>query len=307
MNNLVYKVKNKLFKISKEARKIGRPSYEELIKYESFQREDDSQFILSFGAGRSGQNWFTKIFNSHPNWIGTCERFADIEAFYRYITYYDLPIDKNSIHKLFVLALKRDTANYKNSLIASPYLSFGIDELNKILDPDYLFFHIRDPIKSVESMYAKGWYKGEYMNKSGGLPTVDIKNDIKKSFSRVIPIGEFAEEWMKLTRIGKITWFWATINKRIYDSFEKIQGKEKLYLRLEDIDQNFEVYKRLADKFDFDEVMNKKNFFDVLNKAPNKGINKKYTYSEWSDQEKREFEDILNRFFNIYDDIRTNI
>ena len=110
MNNFFYKIKNKLFDFSNEAKKIKRPNYNELIKYQNFQRKDNNILALSFGAGRSGQNWFSKIFNSHPNWVGTCERFADYEAFYRYICFYNLPISKNGFFNLIELATKRDMA-----------------------------------------------------------------------------------------------------------------------------------------------------------------------------------------------------
>ena len=48
MNNLIYIIKNKLFKISKEANKIKRPSYVELIKYQDFNRTDDNKLALGF-------------------------------------------------------------------------------------------------------------------------------------------------------------------------------------------------------------------------------------------------------------------
>ena len=158
MNNLIYIIKNKLFKISKEANKIKRPSYVELIKYQDFNRTDDNKLALGFSAGRSGSNWFSKLFNSHPNWIGTCERFADYEAFYRYVSYYNLPINKDNFFKLIELSSKRDMSKYQNSFISSSYLSFGVHELTKQLDPDYIFFNIRDPKKCVESLFKKGWY-----------------------------------------------------------------------------------------------------------------------------------------------------
>ena len=110
MNTLIYKIKNKLFRFSKEASKLKRPTYDELMKYKSFNRSSNNKFILSFCAGRCGQNWFSKIFNSHSNWIGTSERFADFEAFYRYISYYNLPIEKEGVFQLLELATNRDLA-----------------------------------------------------------------------------------------------------------------------------------------------------------------------------------------------------
>lgn len=306
MKTLIYKIKNKLFRFSKEATKLSRPLYKELIKYKNFQRVMDNKFALSFGAGRCGQNWFAKIFNSHSNWVGTCERFTDYEAFYRYISYYSLPIDKEGVFKLFELASNRDMAKYQNTFIASPYLSFGVNELYKRLSPNYLFFNIRNPIKSVESFYRKGWYLNSD-NFTINSPSIDISNNLKRTFSRIVPHGEFFKEWIELTRIGKIAWYWATINKAIYDDFNKIKNINKFYIRLEDVDQNYEIYEKLFNKFNFKNKMTKKQFYGVINKAPNKGPNDKYNYKDWNNLEKKEFENIIKRIFPHYDNIKTNI
>ena len=307
MKPLIYKIRNRLFRFSKEALKIKKPSYQELIKYKSFSRSSDNKFILSFGAGRCGQNWFAKIFNSHSDWIGTCERFSEFEAFYRFITYYDLPIDKDSIFKLFILASNRDLAKYNNTLIGSPYFSFGVGELFQKLNPNFLFFHIRSPIKSVESFYRKGWYlnSNDFVNNKG--PIIDQSNNLTRSFSRIVPNDEYLNEWVELTRIGKITWFWATINKVILDEFNKIKDIDKFIFKLEDIDQNYNFYLRLHSKFNFQNKMSEKQFYNIIYKAPNKGPTDKYKYKDWSSLEKKEFEIIIERIFPHYEDIQTNI
>ena len=63
MQNLIYKIKNRLFRLSKEEKKTKRPSYNELIKYEILKNKN-SKLALSFGLVEV-QTWFTKIFNSH--------------------------------------------------------------------------------------------------------------------------------------------------------------------------------------------------------------------------------------------------
>jgi len=260
MNNFAYKVKNRLFRFSKEAKKLRRPSYEELMKYQSFQRKDNNNLALSFGSGKSGQNWFSKIFNSHPNWVGTCERFADYEAFYRYVCYYDLPIDKNEFFELIQLSSKRDMAEYQNSFISSPYLSFGVKELTDKIKPNYIFFNIRNPIQTVESLYNQGWYQYFDNKKKIKSPLIDISDSQYRSFSRIIPKNEFLEEWLSLSRIGKISWFWSTINLAIYDDFNKIQNVDKYYVKLEDVNQNYDLYEKLSERFNFKNIMKKKNF-----------------------------------------------
>ena len=307
MNNFFYKIKNRLFNFSNEAKKLRRPTYSELIKYQNFQRKDNNVLSLSFGSGRSGQNWFSKIFNSHPNWVGTCERFADYEAFYRYICYYNLPISKNGFIDLIELSSKRDIAKYQNSFISSPYFSFGIEELTNRLKPNSIFFNIRNPIKTVESLYNKGWYQNLNNQKEINSPLIDITDSQYRSFSRIIPKGEYLKEWLSLSRIGKITWFWSTVNKTIYDKFNNIQNIDKYYVKLEDVNQNYDIYEKLSKKFNFKNKMTESQFYKVLNKAPNNDTNLNHVYKNWNNVEKKEFENIINSIFPHFDNISTNI
>ncbi len=309
MNTFVYKIKNKLFRFSKEAKKIIRPSYEELLKYKTYTKGVNNKFILSFGSGRCGQNWFAKIFNSHPNWIGTCERFSNFEAFYRYISFYNLNIDKENFFKLLQLACNRDLAKHQNTLIASPYFAFGVEDLCQKLDPDYLIFNLRNPIKSVESFFIKGWYLDFEMklNKNKKSPLINVSDNLTRAFSRIVPSEEFYDEWLTLSRVGKITWFWATTNRFIFDSLKKIENIDKFFLKLEDIDQNYSFYENISNKFSFENKMSKKEFYNVINKAPNKGLLNKYEYNSWTDKEKKEYHRMIEKIFPYYDDIKTNI
>ena len=309
MENFIYKLKNKIFRFSKEADKIKRPSYNELLNYKLFKKQANNKFVISFGSGRCGQNWFAKIFNSHTNWIGTCERFSDFEALYRYISFYNLPIDRENFFQLIQLACNRDLAKYQNTLIASPYFAYGVEELSKKLNPDYLIFNIRDPLKSVEFFFSKGWYLDfeDRLNKNIEVPYLSISNNLTRSFSRVVPKEDYFNEWLNLTRIGKITWFWANTNKLIFEGFNNIEKVNKLVLKLEDIDQNYKFYEKLSYKFYFENKMTKNKFYNVINKAPNRNIFDKYEYKDWSFVEKKEFNNIIENLFPFYDNIKTNI
>ena len=306
MNDLIYKTMNKIFRLSNESKKLLKPSFNELLKFKDFKKSNYNKFAISFSSGRSGQNWFTKIFNSHSNWVGTCERFADYEAFFRYICYYNLPINKDPFFKLINLSAKRDMCNYQNTLISSPYFSFGLKDLLNNLDVDYIFFNIRNPINTVEDLFQKGWYENiDFVDLKS--PTIDHTNDLYHSFSRILPKCEYKYIWKKLTRIGKITWFWSITNHDLYSNFSKIKKIEKFYIKLEDIDQNFEMYEKLSDKFNFTNKMSKKKFLNVIYKAGNKGEKISYKFKEWSKKEKKEFEEIREKFFYDYHKIKTNI
>ena len=307
MNNLIYILRNILFRFSKEGAKLKRPTYKDLVRYQNFQRNENNKLALSFAAGRSGQNWFSKIFNSHSNWIGSCERVADFEAFYRFATDYDSPIFKEGFFKLIELSSKRDMSLYQNSFISSPYLSFGVNELINQLKPNYIFFNLRNPIQTIESLHKKGWYINFDNLHRIKSPLIDFSQSQYRSFSRIVPKGEYLDKWSSLTRIGKITWFWSTINKAIFDDFNKIKNIDKFYIKLEDVHQNYITYEKLANRFNFQNKMSKNKFYGVINKAPNKGSNKKYFYKDWNNLEKKEFDIIINEIFPYYDKIKTNL
>jgi hypothetical protein len=306
MNFSIYKTKNLIYKFSKESLKHKRPTYNELIKYQNFKKKKFNKLAISFGAGRSGQSWFSKIFNSHPNWIGSNERFADYEAFYRYVSFYKLPVNKDNFFRLMDLSSKKDMAEYQNSFIATPYLSFGVKEITKVLKPDYIFFNLRNPINTIESLHKKGWYLN-YEKKKINSPLIDISDSQYRSFSRIIPKEKFLKEWLLLTRIGKITWFWASINRAIYDDFNKIQRCKKFFIKLEDVNQNYDIYEKLSKRFSFKNKLTKKKFYGIINKAGNMGDYNDYRYKNWSKLEKKESKNIIEKIFPFYDVIKTNI
>ena len=97
------------------------------------------------------------------------------------------------------------------------------------------------------------------------------------------------------------------INKSIYNDFNNIENVDKFFVKLEDVNQNYNIYEKLYARFKFENKLTKKQFYDVINKAPNKGPKDNYIYKDWNDLEKKEFENIINKFFPFYDEIKTNI
>ena len=97
------------------------------------------------------------------------------------------------------------------------------------------------------------------------------------------------------------------INKTIYNDFNNVENVNKFFVRLEDVNQNYNIYEKLHIRFEFENKLTKKQFYDVINKAPNKGHTDKYRYKNWNKLEKKEFENIINEIFPHYDEIKTNI
>ena len=57
----------------------------------------------------------------------------------------------------------------------------------------------------------------------------------------------------------------------------------------------------------FKDYLSKNKFYNVINKAPNKDLSKKYKYKNWTTKEKNEFRDIIEKIFPHYDNIKTNL
>jgi hypothetical protein len=53
--------------------------------------------------------------------------------------------------------------------------------------------------------------------------------------------------------------------------------------------------------------MTKNKFYNVINNAPNRELEKKYEYINWSNKEKKEFEYIIKEIFPKYNEIITNL
>lgn len=268
---------------------------------------ENKQLILSFAAGRSGQRWTNKIFTSHQNCNGACERFPDFEAYYRFVTWNKLPIDLSGFYDLLEKASDYDWQNADISIHSSPYFAFGIEELTKKLKPDYLFFHLRKPEDVINSNYLKGWYAGDFLHlekdKVLGIQPLNLTY-LHRNLGRIYPKDDFWDEWTQLTQIGKISWYYTTLNTYLYEKFKKLTNTKQWFFKLSDIDQNYDYYRFLAQKFELSPLLSKKEYLLLKGKMKNKGA-KRRNISDWTSQEKKEYERFVDPFMDIYNEIKT--
>ena len=82
---------------------------------------------------------------------------------------------------------------------------------------------------------------------------------------------------------------------------------DKFFVKLEDVNQNYNAYEKLSQKFNFENKLTESEFYKVLNKAPNNDTKLSHVYKNWNNVEKKEFENIINSTFPHYDKISTNI
>lgn len=281
-------------------------SHEEIDRIYNDIDRNKKKLVLGVTSGRSGMKWVFEIFRKHKNAEGGCERNAEAEAFYRYIKFHNLKIDTEGIFDITKREILKDWLVADISITVSPYFSHSAYYVYKKLNADRIIWGITDPKFTVTSFFNKNWYKNDIsyndLNKVPGYQP-DLKERWSHFLGRLIPSGSFYNEWKSLTRIGKISWFLNMINKEIFSNILKIPKDKVWIFRLEEADQNYEYYIKMAKEFELKPLLSKKVFLSIKKIATKKGEN---DIIEWSAKEKEEFYNYTKDYREIYDKVKSN-
>ena len=267
------------------------------------------RLVFLVSAGRSGMRWLTHILVAHRNCSGGCERTMESEAFYRFVTWYRLPIDLEGVHRMLERSIWWDWGRAEVSVVASPQLSFGLDELIPRYKPDHVIFQLRDPREWVSAMEAKGFYAGlpertDSAKVPGPQPLLERR--FHHNFSRIMPRDDFFDEWLAMTQVGRLAWFWATANCLISTALAATNPKQLWHMKLHDIDQNYEYYRGLADRLALEPHIAQRRFLRMKGQFErvDSGVSQR-SWREWSASEHHEFDRMVEPFMATYDSIVT--
>ncbi|MBP6854618.1 MAG: hypothetical protein KBD26_00905 [Candidatus Pacebacteria bacterium] len=267
------------------------------------------KLILGTLAARSGTRVFGDIINAHKNATGITERYFEAESMYRYIKYNKLPIDTSGIITLIKKGIVDDWKRGDIAFVNSPFFSHGIKELHDVLKPSHILFAINNPEFTVQSIYNKGFFSQKYIRTDNNLalgfqPSFPQKWYWLYLFARLVPNGDFYNEWSSLTRIGKISWWGSMVNREIWDQLKDVPKEKVIIFDLDEaIKDYYPYYTKIATKIGLSPLLSEK----VLQKIRNKGIksahNEKHT---WSEKEKEEFIRYSKDWFDLYKELRSN-
>lgn len=284
------------------------PLYAELARTPELSPAETAskKTILGYGTGRCGMNWFHRILTAHSNARGGCERFSDFEVFYRYFAYHNLPVDMSGFHALLRRLRNYDWSHADISVIYSPYFDFDMAGLAAALDPSAIIFHIRKPEDAINSMWVKGWYAGDFTcadtTKVPGPQPLQLPS-YHHNFGRIMPSGPYFREWSRLTRIGRISWFYVEANTHMLAQHATFNDKAWT-VRLADVDQNYEYYLHMAQTLGFAPLLTEDTFLKLKGTTTNAAKTRRST-SDWSAAELADFESIVGPFYDTYDNLST--
>lgn len=268
------------------------------------------RLVLGTLAARSGTRVFGDIINAHKNATGITERYFEAESMYRYIKYNKLPIDTAGIITLIKKGIVDDWKKGDIAFVNSPFFSHGIKELYEILRPSHVLFAINNPEFTVQSIYNKGFFSQKYIRRNNDLaigfqPAFPQKWYWLYLFARLVPNGDFYEEWMKLTRIGKIAWWGSMVNREIWSQLKDVPREKIIIFDLDEaIKDYYSYYVKIAKKIGLDPLLDEKRLQKIRSKGIKSAHNQKHI---WSDLEKSEFDKYSKDWFDLYKEIRSGI
>lgn len=245
--------------------------------------------IFIVGTGRSGTHFMNAIMTADPGVMSfhtdTLAK-ADSDSFLRYCVWNDLPVDMEPMrqfrYKLMKMAEEKGQAYFESNA----YLSMVVDKLVEWYDAKVLLL-IRQPENVVNSHYVKGWYT-EYPARSDAnlLPGFPPEMKTNHFFGRIMPNGDEFASWDKLTRIGKIGWWWNTLNTYVKTAFDELPKENCRVVKLDDFDYN--EYSNLHDYLGGRQKLTETEYEKIRTSRPGKGRGKR-DVSDWSTQELQEF------------------
>jgi hypothetical protein len=109
---------------------------------------------------------------------------------------------------------------------------------------------------------------------------------IEHFFGRIVPNHAEYERWVRLTRIGKLAWFWSTLHTRVLAQFAQLPNGVSTVLRLEDLD--YERYVALAVFAGVNPMLSRDRFAKVVGGRPG-SLWRRRSIGDWSRLELEEF------------------
>lgn len=242
--------------------------------------------VFVVGCPRSGTHLLAELFRNVPQCVSRhCEDIdkATGDSFLGYSKWYDLPVNTKPL-VAFRRQLIEACAPEKVYVEANCYLSLFTRELHDAFGCRIVFL-VREPADVVNSLYEKGWYEDPVF----AAPSFDYNVLLPNhAFGRLMPPGpdEF-ERWKRLSRIGRIAWFYNAMNLKILAELRSLPRKCWSLLRVDQCDYAgfVNLQKQLADT----PVISEATFEAVARRRPGRASRHR-TQSDWTARELREFE-----------------
>ena len=250
-------------------------------------RSTEGRVSFAIGTGRCGTKFLYSVIAREPGISSVHERNPLNEAFHRYCQWYRLPVDDEGFLNTKELEIQQDLKDHNFSFEASAHLSLSVRELYSRFGAKFILL-VRSPERVVNSYIRKEWYDNPivYANSKLALGYQQSKG-FQHFLGRIVPMREKFLQWNEMSRVGKLAWFWNTINDNVLKQFEDIP---KTHWRVEKIEElSYDRYLEITQFLGFQATVKRQKFDEIKRSRPNIQYNVP-TVAAWNASEIIEFE-----------------
>jgi hypothetical protein len=240
---------------------------------------------FAVGTGRCGTHFLAEILKHEPEVAAAHEREPLLETFHRYAKWNNLPIDDEGFLQAMETRIRRDLVRHTFSFESSCHLSLSLRELDERFQAKFILL-VRHPRDVVRSHLGKGWYDTPVVQKRPELaPGYQEHERFHHFLGRIVPRGAELEEWNRRTRVGKLAWFWATLNQAVIDQAASLPSERWRLVKLEEFD--YPAYEEFARFLGFAPQLTARRFDQIRRARPGirKPVERAWTEEEWSEFE----------------------
>jgi hypothetical protein len=245
--------------------------------------------IFAVGTGRSGTHFFYTLMSKDPNFLSSHLDSLNVsiaDSFIQYSSWYSLNTDLEPFLEYRRRLIAKASQLNKIYFESNPYLSLIASTLNAKFNAKILLL-IRNPIDAINSHFVKGWYDFIPVRSNPRLvPVIPPDMPVNHFLGRIMPLGNDYEAWEKLTRVGKIAWWWNTLNLNIYAQLKDLPSNSWRIVKLDNF--GYRQYQSLHSFFEGKKLLKPKTFEKLCERRPGKGKSHR-SFTDWSAREKQEY------------------
>jgi len=241
--------------------------------------------VFVVGAPRSGTHFVAELFRGTKGYVSRhCDDLGSAlgDSFFGYAKWYGLSLNAEPLLRLRrrVQGECRPAEHYVES---NCYLSLFTPELDGAFQPHFILLR-RRPVDVVNSLFVKGWYQDPVF----APPSYDY--DVARpnhAFGRLLPptAAEF-ERWKRLTRIGRIAWFYNALNTRLVHDLRGIERRCWTVLHLDRV--SHASFSALQRQLGSKQSVSEGDFQTVVARRPGRAGEHRSS-DDWSAKELAEF------------------
>ncbi|MBI1730909.1 sulfotransferase domain-containing protein [Candidatus Acetothermia bacterium] len=257
------------------------------MAHQSAKKVFEGRVSFCVGTGRCGTTFLSKVIELEPQVASSSYRHALSDTFHRYCNWHNLPVDSAGFLQNKEIDIVKDLQTHRYSFESSSYLSLSIQELFDHFKAKFILL-VRSPANVVNSYLSKDWYANKYVKKDPFLALgYQQTPEFHHFLGRITPIGDDFTRWNELTQVGKVAWYWSTLNSAIIKQFRKLPETYYRVQKLEELD--YSAYRKIADFLGFHSTIPEDIYNEIAAKRPN-ARTAVSTISNWSSNEILEFE-----------------